>query len=100
MPVPARAGQQPAGFHIGRLVDSGGDALAQQVQQKGLLASRRGRQQVAQGAGLLGAQGQGRYAQGFAFGSGGAVVGEEGAGNHGGRAGRGWDPGERVETHC
>jgi len=78
-------GAQPAGLHVGRLIHAGGDPLAEQVQQKGLLAGGGALQQLGEGLGLGGGEGQRRYAERLAFCGGLAVADQQvGIGGRGG----------------
>lgn len=54
---------QEGGFDVGGFVDTGGDAIAQEVQQKFFFARWGGFQKLTQGGGLLGGQRQRRNAQ-------------------------------------
>jgi hypothetical protein len=63
-----RDGGQERGLHLGGVVDAGRHAVCQQLDQEGFLALRRRLQQLDQLGGLLRGQGQGRDAEGGAFG--------------------------------
>jgi hypothetical protein len=60
--------RQELGLDLGRVIDAGGHAMRDQVDQRGLFALGRVLQQFDQFAGLLLGQRQGRDAEGGAFG--------------------------------
>src|SRR5690606_14110721 len=57
-------GGQEAGLDVGGFVHAGGDAVGDQVEEKGLFACRRVLQQLDQACGLFGVQRLGHHAQG------------------------------------
>ena len=65
--------RQEGGLDLGGVVDAGRHALGEEVDEEGFLALGRVLQQVDQFLGLLGGQGQGRDAEGGAFGDVGTV---------------------------
>ena len=65
--LPLGHGAEPGGFHIGRLVHPGGDAIHEQLSQGRLFPSRRVLQQLGERTGLFSRHGERRNTLGFAF---------------------------------
>ena len=71
--VPVRDSGQEGGLDLGRIVHARGHAVGQQVHQEVFLTGRRVLDQLDQLGHLLGVQGQGRNAEGGAFGNMGSI---------------------------